>query len=455
MVPDAQAASPSALADIASAPVRDRATEDASTSRTLAVKEVFDRIGYGGATPQVVNVLFWISIQAHPLALFFIGVLTGAKTLLSVVWSNILSEYARLSKVPKSWIAAGGVVFGFLFIIMTLSLLMRSVWLFAGAFLLSALCIVAYGDLYGVFTQEVLRRERRGAFLQVIATWGVLITVATMLLSGFLIDLFPWTGMPFTLSLFGHEFALRVYGHLLAFEITAFAFILSGYVTSFIRDSRTGTEYPFRKFVGEYSHLIRVKTSVFWLDGRVLTLTIGGVILSLLQTILTAYSGIALYRILEQQYPGSPFFALACVLSIAAVAAFTGPFFTQKAHRATGLAPTLVFGTLLMAILPLALIFKTGVAALAAALCANVIGAAIVGFAQGMLAHQLLPDDRRRDYFQAQWVAIVLPYLVLIPVLSLIANSSFTALFWIIAVGLVAVVMPLHFLLVLAAERKA
>jgi len=454
VVPDVPTSPASALADIASAPVRDRATEDAAVSRTLAIKDVFDRIGYGGATPQVVSVLFWLSIQTHPLALFLIGVLIGAKTLLSVIWSNLLTEYARLSKVPKSWIAAGGVVFGFLFIIMTLALLMHSVWLFSGAFLLSALCIVAYGDLYGAFTQEILRRERRGAFLRSIATWGVLITVATMLLSGFLIDVFPSSGTPFTFSLFGHTFSLQVYGHLLAFEITAFAVIISGYVTSFIKDQRTGSGYPFGKFIGEYARLVRAKTAVFWLDGRVMTLTIGGVILSLLQTALTAYTGIALYRILASRYPTAPFFALAVVLSIAAVAAFTGPFFTQKAHRSTGLAPTLVFGTLLMAILPIALIYKTGVAALAAALCANVIGAAIVGFAQGMLAHQLLPDDRRHEYFQAQWVAIVIPYLILIPVLSLLANSSLTLLFWIIAVGLVAVVMPLHFILVLAGQRS-
>ena len=447
-------ASPSALSDIAAAPVRDSALEDASTARRLALKEVFDRIGYGGATPQVVNVLFWLSIQTHPLALLLVGVLTGAKTLLSVVWSNILSDYARLSKVPKSWIAAGGVLFGFLFILMALSLLTSSVLLFAIAFLASALCIVAYGDLYGSFTQSALRRERRGLFLRGIATWGVLITAVTMLLSGVLIDVFPSTGMPLSFTLLGHPFSLRVYGHLLAFEITAIAFILSGYVTSFIRDSRQGQPYPFWRFLGEYWRLVRGKTAVFTEDARVTTLTASAVLLSILQTVLTAYAGIAIYRILVERYPNAPFFALASVLAIAAIAAFTGPFFIQRAHRATGLAPTLVFGSLLMAILPIALIYKTNVATLAAALCANVIGAAIVGFSQGLLAHQLLPDGKRQDYFAAQWVAIAIPYVVAIPLLSWIANWSLDLLFWIVAGGLVLVVMPLSFALVLISERR-
>jgi len=452
VAPDVPAgpADPSAVAELAAAPAR---ADSARTSRLLSIKEAFDRIGYGGATPQVVSVLFWLSIQAHPLALFIVGTLTGAKALLSVAWSNILTEYARLSKVPRSWIAAGGVLFGFLFIVMALALLMRSVWLFALAFLISALCIVAYGDLYGMFTQAVLRREHRGAFLRGIATWGVLITAATMLVSGFLIDTFPSVGTPFTLTILGRELRFRLYGHLLAFEITALAFILSGYVTSFIGDDRHGTAYPFWRFVGEHWRILRGKAAVFWIDARVATLTVSGVILSLLQTMLTAYAGIAIYRILAEQYPATPFFALALVLAIAAIAAFTGPFFTQHAHRATGLAPTLVFGTLLMAILPVALIFRTNVATLAAALGANVIGASIVGFAQGLLAHQLLPDERRREYFQAQWLAIIVPYLIFVPLLAWVANWSLELLFSIVAGGLVLIVLPLSFTLVLLSQK--
>jgi hypothetical protein len=64
-----------------------------------------------------------------------------------------------------------------------------------------------------------------------------------------------------------------------------------------------------------------------------------------------------------------------------------------------------------------------------------------------------LPDDRRADYFQAQWITIVIPYLIAIPLLSWIANGSLTLLFWIVAIGLVGLVLPLFFSLVMMSEK--
>jgi hypothetical protein len=433
--------------------VTSREVEDKRNSRLLALRDIFDRVGYGAATPQVVNILFYLSAQAWPYILFVIGLLNGAKTLLSVVWSSILQEYDALHRVHKRTISAGGIVFGFSFLLLSFALLARNVWLFCAAFLIGTIGIVAYGDLYGKFVESVIRKERMGAFLRGMAHWGVLITAASMLATGLLLDVFPQGGKVWTFSLFGSTHSLRVYGYLLAFEATALAFILSGYITSFVRDSRDTKAYPLWRFFGEYAQIMRGKARVFWSSKYTSLLTVAGLVLGLLQIIVTAYAGIAIYKILAARYD-VPFFALSIVYAIAIIAAFTGPYFTQKVHRSTGLAPTLVFGTLLMAVLPLVLAFSAHIAAIAAALCLHVIGGAIVGFAQGLITKKLLPDDVRKDYFRAQSVIIIVPYVLLIPALAWIANTVPLSLTFLgVAIGLVAVVMPIYFWLVVVSQR--
>lgn len=427
-------------------------SEHDRNSTLLAVRDVFDRIGYGAATPQFVNILFWLSAQGWPHILFLIGILNGLKMLLSVVWSNILQEYNRLHMFGKNAISTAGIVFGFSFLVMAFALLIRNVWLFSAAFLVSVIGVVAYGDLYREFARRAARRERMGPFAMFMARFGVLITAAALLFTGFLLDVFPMQGVPWSLSFFGATFDVSLYGYLLAFEVTAFSFILAGYVTSFIRDSRERESYRFGKFLKEYYTILRGKVRVFFSSRYVLLLSLAGILTGLLQVVITAYSGIAIYRLFAERY-SMPFLALSVVYAIAIVASFTGPFFTQKIHRSTGLAPTMVFGTLLMAVFPIALAYSLNITAITAALAVYVIGGATTGFGQGMLARKLLPDDQRRDYFRAQSFILVVPYLIMIPVLSLIASQSLELVFTIAAIGLAGLVMPIYFSLVIVSQR--
>jgi MFS family permease len=444
-----------ALADSTKQTIDNRTAEERKNSFLFSIREVFDRIGYGAATPQFVNILFWLSQQTQPYILPLIGLLNGIKTVLSVVWSGLMQEYSKLHRISKNAIAAGGIIFGFSFLFMAFGLLLRNnagLWLFAFSFLLGTVGIVAYGDLYQKFVHDTIRRERMSGFLRTIGTWGILITAISLILAGFLIDYFPTIGTPWSFMLFGKAFQMQVYGYLLAFEITAFAFILAGYVSSQIIDKREERSYPFMSFLREQHQIIKNKMVVFH-DKYVLLLLIATVVSGFLQIIIASYSGIAMYRIFVQQYDW-PFFTLAIVYSIAIIAAFTGPFFTERIHRSTGLAPTLVFGTLLTATLPLVLVYNPNIAAITASLCLHVIGASIVGFAQGLLAQKLMTDDTRHGYFQAQAFIIVIPYLVLLPVLGWLAYAlPLETLFLIVAAGLIVVVMPIYFVLVAISQK--
>jgi MFS family permease len=443
-----------AIAHAARVKVDSRTSEEKRNSRLLATREVFDRVGYGGAAPQFVNIIFWLSQASNPYILPIIGVLNGLKTLLSVVWSSIMREYTKLQRVSKNSIAQAGIIFGFSFLFMSFGIMLggtAGLWLFAIFFLVGIVGIVAYGDLYQDFARNTIRKERMGGFLRSIAHWGVLITAVTLLIAGYLLDVFPMAGM--TWEFMGMH--LRVYGYLLAFEITAFSFIIAGYVSSLVTDGREERKYPFGKFLGEHYRIVRSKMHVFQ-DKYVSLLAAAALVSGFLQIIITAYSGIAIYQYLAA-HPGTypmPFFTLALIYAIAIIASFTGPFFTKTIHRSTGLAPTLVFGTLLMAVLPLVLVYNMNIVAIAAALCVYVIGGAITGFAQGVLAQKLMDEETRSAYFQAQSFLIIIPYLILIPLMAVAAMYwPLSTLFLIAAGSLILLVMPIYFLLVVVSQK--
>lgn len=434
--------------------MEERVAEERRNTKLLAFREFFDRIGYGGATPQFVNILFWLAHQANPFILFIIGILNGIKTVLSVFFSELLQEYSKMHRVQKRTISQAGIVFGFSFLFMAFGLQLRSITLFAVSFLIGTIGIVAYGDLYQRFARDTVRKERAGPFARSIAHWGIIITGLTLLFSGFLLDTFPAGGVLWTFELFGKVFSLQVYGYLLAFEITAFAFILSGYVTSLVTDRREERTYKFTSFFREYTGVLVARVRSVWRQRYVKFLLVAAIVSGILQLAITAYSGIAIYRILEQTY-SRPFLPLAVIYTVAIIASFAGPFFTERIHRSTGLTPTLVFGTLLLAILPLVLVYNAHIAAITVALCLYVIGSAIIGFGQGLLAKNLMDEDARHAYFQAQSLLVAVPYIILIPILAWCANAfPLRMLFIATAIGLICVVTPIYFLLVIVSEKS-
>ncbi|MBR9700654.1 hypothetical protein GOV11_02210, partial [Candidatus Woesearchaeota archaeon] len=256
---------------------RRRNSEDDRNSKFLLTREVFDRIGYGAATPQFVNILFWLSAQSHPYIIFIIGVLNGLKTVSSVFFSNLLQAYDDRHKISKNSIAMAGIIFGFSFLGMAFAILLRNIWVFSASFLLGSVAIVAYGDLYQRFVNNLIRKERRMPLLRSAAYWGVLITGASLLLTGWLLDKFPMSGVPWEVTLFGITYSLKVYGYLLAFEITAFSFILAGYITSLLSDRRDLRSYRFFHFLREQHRETLKKLHVFWSSKYVALMTLASV----------------------------------------------------------------------------------------------------------------------------------------------------------------------------------
>ncbi len=436
-----------ALRDHSEVYLKERDENDKRNSRILFLTELLDRIGYGTAPPPFLNILFYQT----GAGLFLLGLFHGLKTVVSLLLTSITQEYAKVHRVAKGVIGGAGILFGFSFLLMALALTVSSPWLFAAALLLSGIGVVAYGDLYNTFVAEVLRREKRGSFLARISQYGVLITMVAMLLSGWIIDLFPPTsGRSFTIL----GLTFTPVGYLISFEVTAIAFILSGYLLTLLREVRQERRRAFLSFVREHAKTLFAASRNFFTQKYLCLLLTATIITGILEILGQSYYGLFIYQQFKYEAFGG-FTNVAVIYGIAIMASFTGPWFTQKLKRSIGLTPMLVFGTLLSAILPFTLWYNVNILAVALALAFSVMGAAITGVAQGLLTRKLLGESSRRKYFMSIGLFVLVPYLFLIPL-----GSWFTAvmgmrdLFLAIGLSLVIIVVPLYFLLVAIANKQ-
>lgn len=419
----------------------------------FTTKEVLDRVGYGFATHQFVNILFWqaaiIGGVGH-LALFLVGLFNGLKSLLSTLISSFLQEYSKRTSLPKRLIAASGIVYGFSFFLMAVGYKIGSWVLFAVALIIGSFGVVSYGDLYNRLLREHLKKERMTLFLAHISQFGILITAASLLCSGWLMERFPTPGR--VVSLFGLQFT--IIGFILSFMITAVAFTLSGYVLSRISQRSQASSYPFRQFFVEYRTKVKVQTKRF-LTNKVIVLLLSASVLSgVAQALGNSFYGIFIYDNFKDVMFGG-FLNVAVIYAVAILVSVTGPWLTRGVHRSIGYAPMLVFGTLLVAMMPAVAAFNPTFYAVGAATALSVIGSAIVGVAQGLLARKLLREEERQLYFANLSMMIMVPFIVLLPAGSWLAQTSgLVVLFKLLVVVLIIFVVPLYLILVALANKQ-
>jgi hypothetical protein len=168
----------------------ERSIDEKRNVRIFTFKEVFDRVGYGFASIQFVNILFY-TIGANFLV---IGLLNGLRSVLALILSSFLQEYSKVRQVTSKFMSKAGVLFGLSFLFIAMAVTIRSVPLFSVALLIGAVGVVTYGDLYERLAETHLKKEKLSKFLLNISHIGVIITGLAMVLSGILFDRFPILG---------------------------------------------------------------------------------------------------------------------------------------------------------------------------------------------------------------------------------------------------------------------
>lgn len=428
----------------------ERVDEEKVMAKRFLTKELLDRIGYGFVSHPFLNILFSFTGASY----FIIGLINGLRTVLSLVYSSYMKEFSKVHILNKSSISRAGIIYGFSFLIMSFAVVLGSPLLYSLAFLAGALGVVAHGELYVTFMRSHLKKERMGAFLSKISIYGVIITIVSLLISGFVMDLFPRAGKVITFTLFGTAFNFTIYGYLISFEITAFAFILSGFILSRMKQKTIPTDVKLSSFAREFWTRWKIHSKFFVRNKVVVLLVLTSIITGIVQVLGNSFYGIFIYNNFKDQFLGG-FLNVAIVFAIAVLAAFVGPWITRKLQDKIGVSPMLVFGTLLTAMLPLSLVFNPHLLVVAIAAALSIVGASILGMAQGFFTKRLLSDTERQVYFSFIGLAVAIPLLVLTPIGAYFAHAySLQLLFKILICLLVFAATPLYFVIVLLYERN-
>jgi len=426
-------------------------------NKLLGIKEFLDRIGYGFASQQFINILFMLS----GASLFLVGFINGIKTALVYFVSGFLKEYSRIKYFGKTYISGAGILYGLSFLGMAFAVVLHNTFLFIISLLVGSVGVIAHGDSYILFISSVLKSEHRSIFLKFISYFGILITAVSIMLSALLMEIFPVNGVsigfnPIWLHL-ASPMHFKIYGYLLAFEITAIMFIISGYLISFIQEKKEeiyGSALYISSFMGEYIKTAKEDSRIFIKNRKVMLLTLAAIILTVIQIVGNSYFGIFIYQHFNHQFLGG-FMNVALIFVIALIASISGTFLTKTFAKSIGEAPMLVFGTLLVALLPLTLYYNPNLYAIGLATALSIIGGAVVGVAQGLIAERLMSEKEQSTYFSGLGFISIFPTIILVTIGAIIAQMyTLQTLFLGLGIALGVLVMPLYFVLVLIIDKE-
>ncbi|RME53135.1 hypothetical protein D6783_02865 [Candidatus Woesearchaeota archaeon] len=429
-----------------------RTAQDKRHATIYFLKECFDRLGYGfGATP-LVNILFYLLSQN----LFLVGTIVGLRNTFTLLLSSFIQSFSTSGYKNKKLISTGGYLYGFSFLLMALAFVLGKPLLFAVAFFIAGAGLVIYGDLSYFLMHATLRKERAPPSLRHLWRYGIFLSAAALFAATYLLDAFPIQHTTATTNISLASLHLHLSGYTLIFLFTAISFIISGFLISLVKPPRTSEQQP-HHILREYAHSVKESLRVFRRGPYVKLLFTATLLTGLVHILGSAFYGIFIYETFKKSYLLG-FLNVGIVYAPAVLLAFIGPYFSRKVRHAIGLAPTLVFGTLLTAFLPAVLYFKPLLPNIVVANGLAVIGSAMVGVSQDLLAKKILHEKEREHYYRASSSLLTLPYLILIPLGAYAVQEAGIAGMGIFFAGLAGIlaflVAPLYFILVALGNKE-
>jgi hypothetical protein len=115
----------------------------------------------------------------------------------------------------------------------------------------------------------------------------------------------------------------------------------------------------------------------------------------------------------------------------------------------------LVFGSLLMAILPLAYFYKPNLMSIAAGTIIGVFGSSVLATAHSLVTGDILHEDHIRHIRSASPIITVLLHVVGIPLGALLVHLyGMQALFATLSAAMVLLVLPLYTMVIIRHSRQ-
>lgn len=422
-----------------------------NADKSLMSKKYFlDRIGFGIAANQFINVLFYLTGAGA----FLIGLINALKSGLSTIISSVFREYFQVKRVKKWIINVAGLLFGFSFLFIALAVSKGSVVLFAISMMLGSIGIVIYGDLYRKMRSRT-HGETKTRLLSVrTILLGLVVSFIAMVASAILMDSIPLTGKLFYLNLFGKLVSFRLQGFLLAFEATVLVFILSSHILSKMNLLYEEKSITNKEFMYRYYYRTLSKGKVFFSNKYLFLLTLATLFTAVFQSVIYSLSGIYLFETFKDAWFFG-FLNIAIIFGVPVLLSLLGPLIASRLNRILGLAPLLVFGSLLLAIFPLTVGYNGYFPAILTANILAVIGISMLGTAQGLLSSRLLKDSERHTFYSYSGVVSVIPFIILVAlILSLNSSIGILGILKVSGFGIIVTLVPIYLILVFFLRKR-
>lgn len=404
----------------------------------FVLKEFFDRLGFGFSSQQFINIFFLQTGASY----FLIGLITGIKNLLSVLTSSLLHDYSKKPESAKKLVIVFGIMVALVFIALAYARFFFSLIFFSILLILSGIFIPLYGDIYSNTFKKDL--NLKGTFIRRLSQYGLIVTGISLLITGFILDKFK------DISLNIGNF--KVYGYAVILGIASVSFLISTLLLATFRKSEREVFEESRIIEQFRIYMIRIKESLslFHENKMLIVLLLVSIVLLFVQTLGNAYYGVFIFEKLGQSYMN-----VSIVFVLAVLASIVGPYLSHKNAMEYGKFPMLVFGTLLMAIMPLTFYYNPNIVSISMGVIIGTIGAAINGTAHGLLTLDFIPETKRQSYFSTIGFIVTIPSLILIILGSYIAEIyGLKKLFLLLGLSLAVIVVPVYLIIVLLTHKK-
>ena len=428
---------------------REEDAVDARNEKLLKRKFYLDKLGYGFSSTQFINILFYIS----GASIFLIGLTNGLKSFFNTLISTFIKEITEKREISKNRISIAGLIFGFSFLILALSVVMKLPYLFMAVLLIGGIAVTIYGELFNNFLNKYSKKGKLARLSSMATFKGLVLSAISIILAAGIIDLAFLEGQVITIKILEQTALQNIYGYLLTFEITAFAFIASSYLFSKVKIKQENVIQAID--YNAYFKILMRKARTFLKNKYLLVMTMNMLIVSVFQAMMNSYTGIYVYEHLQGAWLGG-FMNVAVMYAAALITAILGPVITSKINKILGVIPMFVFGTLLMALLPITIVFNPlFYPSMVVANILSILGVAIIGSAQGILASKVLSVEDRQKFYSAAGFLSLIPFIIIVTALSYVAQvNDLQYLFKLLGIGIIVLVTPLYFLIVLWASKK-
>lgn len=417
--------------------------ESKVTLKTYAAKEIFEKFGAGFVSQQYLNVLF----SQIGASFFMIGMFHGLKELAGIFTSIFSKEYLS-TRNPDNWVInALGVFLGISYLLVAVGLFTTSVYL-VGTMLIIAGVITTYlGQIYAkCYINDIKKRPILSNFPQ----YSVTMIGLSLILGSYVLDNYPLHGK---LIAIGSNFGLP--GYFLLLSLASICFVISSqFLKKLVRVEKFEIKASIKSVIKEYLVMIKQIAPTLFKNRVIAVALIAGAMTGIVQTLGNIYYGLYIYKMFRYIGFGG-FTNIAMIFIISIFSALMASTISKLLSKKYGNLPLLTFGTLMVAIQPLAYYFSPNLLAISMATMVGVIGASLTGLAIGLLVSHALEKEHRSNYYKVFSSLITIPYIIFIPIGSYIAQIvGLKILFLILSLLLIFLVTPIYFILQVSLGKK-